>query len=126
MSVAYVDTHVIVWLYSGQLARLSTNARTAIDESDLLVSPAVLLELEYLKEIGRIQPHAGRIVDTLSRQLGLTVCDLPFVEVVEAALGEKWVRDPFDRLIVGHAKATGAPLITKDEAIRVHYRHAVW
>ncbi len=126
MSVVYVDTHVIVWLYSGQLARLSTNARTAIDESDLLVSPAVLLELEHLKGIGRIQPHAGRIVDTLSRQLSLKVWDLPFAQVVEGALGEKWVRDPFDRLIVGHAKANTASLITKDEAIRANYRHAIW
>ena len=126
MSVAYVDTHVAVWLYSGQLARLSVNARAAIEESDLLVSPAVLLELEYLKEIGRILPHGRRIVSTLSRQVGLKVCDLPFVEVVEGALGEKWVRDPFDRLIVGHAKASNAPLVTKDEAIRANYRHAIW
>ena len=38
----------------------------------------------------------------------------------------KWVRDPFDRLIVAQAIANEAPLVTKDEKIRRHYRRAVW
>lgn len=42
------------------------------------------------------------------------------------ALKESWTRDPFDRLIVANAKAAGAPLITKDERIRKHYRRAIW
>jgi PIN domain nuclease of toxin-antitoxin system len=46
--------------------------------------------------------------------------------IVEHALKEKWVRDPFDRLIVAHAKANDAPLVTKDERIRLNYRHALW
>ena len=86
MSVAYLDTHVVVWLYSGDLSRFSVDAMATKDDSDLLISPAVLLELEYLKEIGRIKPHARRIVGTLSGQVGLTVCELPFERVVEAAL----------------------------------------
>ena len=46
--------------------------------------------------------------------------------VAENAAEQKWVRDPFDRLIVGHASANDAPLVTKDEKIRKHYRRAVW
>jgi PIN domain nuclease of toxin-antitoxin system len=41
-------------------------------------------------------------------------------------LQEKWTCDPFDRLIVANAKAAGAPLVTKDEGIRRHYRRAIW
>jgi len=54
------------------------------------------------------------------------VCEIPFYQVVEHALKEKWSRDPFDRLIVAHAKAGNAPLISKDENIRRHYRRAIW
>ena len=42
------------------------------------------------------------------------------------ALAEKWSRDPFDRLIVAHAKAQKTPLVTRDEKIRENYRLAVW
>jgi PIN domain nuclease of toxin-antitoxin system len=50
-----------------------------------------------------------------------------FPTIAEVALGEGWTRDPFDRLIVAHAKANGiAPLITKDEAIHEHYANARW
>jgi PIN domain nuclease of toxin-antitoxin system len=46
--------------------------------------------------------------------------------VVEYGLKEKWVRDPFDRLIVANAKAAGAPLVTRDERIHKHYSSALW
>ncbi|MDQ1473147.1 MAG: hypothetical protein QOJ99_4627, partial [Bryobacterales bacterium] len=42
-------------------------------------------------------------------------------------LFETWTRDPFDLMIVSHAKANGyAPLVTADESIRAHYPKAVW
>ena len=55
-----------------------------------------------------------------------TSCSMPFRDVAMEALQEKWTRDPFDRLIVANAKAAGAPLVTKDEHIRKHYRRAIW
>jgi PIN domain nuclease of toxin-antitoxin system len=36
------------------------------------------------------------------------------------------VRDPFDRLMVAHAAANRAALITRGEEIQRHYRRAVW
>ncbi len=55
------------------------------------------------------------------------MCPLSFEVVATAALDEDWTRDPFDRLIVAHAKASGlAPLITSDEKIRLHYPRAIW
>jgi PIN domain nuclease of toxin-antitoxin system len=52
--------------------------------------------------------------------------ELTFAAVVENALQQKWIRDPFDRLIVAQASTNEAPLVTKDEKIRRHYRRAVW
>jgi PIN domain nuclease of toxin-antitoxin system len=126
VEVTYLDTHVVVWLYGGDVAQLSKAARDQIDKDDVLVSPAVVLELEYLNEIGRLKPSALSVMAALRKDIGLKVCELPFSTVVEQALAEKWVRDPFDRLIVAQAKANEAPLITKDETIRQHYRRSVW
>jgi hypothetical protein len=55
------------------------------------------LELELLHEIRRLAPTATKLIADLRPQLGMSVCDLPFSTVVDAALGEKWGRDPFDR-----------------------------
>lgn len=122
----YLDTHVVVWLGKGEQEQLSAGARKALEDDDLLVSPAVMLELELLHEIGRLRASAEKALSFLEGEIGLRVCTLPFHHVVAQALHEKWTRDLFDRLIVGNAKAAGAPLVSKDERIRKHYRDAIW
>jgi PIN domain nuclease of toxin-antitoxin system len=122
----YLDTHVVVWLYAGETRRLSDPAREQIERNELCVSPVVLLELAYLRELGRITADSTLIVATLEQSIGLALCDLPFSRVVVESLEQRWTRDPFDRLIVAQAKARGASLITKDRVIRKHYAKAVW
>jgi PIN domain nuclease of toxin-antitoxin system len=124
--VTYLDTHVVVWLYAGEFDNLSKAATKGIHGDALFISPMVILELQYLYNIGRAREPAPKVLEALARDIGLTVCNLPFGVVVEQALHEKWVRDPFDRLIVAHAAANDAPLITRDEKIRRHYKRAVW
>lgn len=122
----YIDTHVLVWLYAGRRDLLSEPAARGLEENQILVSPIVLLELEYLRETGRISVDPTEIYQELHVTIGLRSCDLPFGRIVESARSQKWTRDPFDRLIVGHAAAAGRPLLTKDESIRAHYDRAVW
>ena len=124
--MTYLDTHVVVWLYSGEVAKLSKAAVERLQNDELFVSPAVILELEFLREIRRAKEPAANVIAQLSRDMGLRVCELTFAVVVQQAVNEKWVRDPFDRLIVAQAIANDAPLVTKDEKIRRHYRRAVW
>jgi len=124
--VIYLDTHVLVRFYLGAVEDLSEEARKAVEEDGLVASPAALLELEFLHEIGRLHPTAVKVIGVLNEEVGLRVCDLPFRTVVEHALKEKWGRDPFDRLIVANARARNAPLLTKDEKIRANYARAVW
>ena len=126
VEVTYLDTHVVVWLYSGEVAKLSEAAVERLQNDELFVSPAVILELEFLREIRRAKEPAANVIAQLSRDMGLRVCELTFAVVVQQAVNEKWVRDPFDRLIVAQAIANDAPLVTKDEKIRRHYRRAVW
>jgi PIN domain nuclease of toxin-antitoxin system len=97
-----------------------------IEKSDLLVSPAVALELQYLFEIKRVAEPARFVVDTLTKELGLKVCDLPFPAVSEVAFSQSWTRDPFDRLIVSQAVLRNAPLLTRDRTIRAHCSLARW
>ena len=87
---------------------------------------AAILGIEYLYEIGSLNRPVAKIFSFVESALGVRVCTMPFHEVVDHALQEKWTRDPFDRLIVAHAKAAGASLVTKDERIRKHYRRAIW
>ena len=126
-SSAYLDTQVVIWLAAGKLSRFSSNARNLLEGSDLLLSPIVLLELEYLREFKRIKLPARDIERKVEHELGVRLCDLPFSTIASAALDEKWTRDTFDRMIVANAKANGfAHLVSSDETIRKHYPRTVW
>lgn len=122
----YLDTHVLVWLYLARLDLFSQRARRLLERRALLVCPIVLLELEYLREVGRLRVPATEVAAELAERLGLGISDLDFSRAVRAALSETWTRDPFDRLIVGHAAAERSQLLTRDETIHAHYRRAVW
>lgn len=122
----YLDTHVVVWLYAGELNRFGEAALRSMEAEELLISPVVLLELEYLRETGRVRTRARVVTSGLARTINLKICDLPFEEVVESALHQKWTRDPFDRIIVAQAKRRNARLLSKDRTILDHYEKAYW
>jgi PIN domain nuclease of toxin-antitoxin system len=125
--IAYLDTNVVVWLAQGIVTRLSPRARQVLEDADLLISPMVLIELEYLHEVHRLKLAAQDIHAKLQHEIGLRVCDLAFFSVASVVIGEKWTRDPFDRTIVAQAKANGlAPLVSADEEMQKHYIRAVW
>ena len=62
-TVIYLDTHVVAWLFAGQQARLSAAGRRAVEAHDLLVSPAVLLELQFLFETKRTATANTAVVE---------------------------------------------------------------
>ncbi len=121
-----LDTHVVAWLYLARLDLFSGRARRLLERRALVICPIVLLELEYLREVGRLRVGAMEIAGELAERIGLAISDLDFARAVRAALQETWTRDPFDRFIVGHAAARGSQLLTRDETIHAHYRRAVW
>jgi PIN domain nuclease of toxin-antitoxin system len=124
--VIRLDTHVVVWLYTGEAERLSELARTALESEPAVVSPVVQLELTHLHEIGRLNVTGADIVGDLRGRIGLALSEQPLITLVHAAAGLTWTRDPFDRLIVADALAAGTPLLTKDEAILQHCDLAWW
>jgi len=122
----YLDTHVVVWLFAGRLERIPQPAQDAINDHELLISPMVLVEIQYLIEIQRFTEPVDRVVEILGRDLGLKICDMPFPTIAQRAIGLTWTRDPFDRLIVSQAAAREAPLVTSDRKIRQHYSRTLW
>ncbi len=122
----FLDTHVVVWLYAADLARIPSRARTLLVDEDLLISPMVVLELEYLFETDRIKEHAEPILDYLTRKTGLRTDTTTFFDLVKVALNERWTRDPFDRMITAQARFLDLPLLSKDVSIRAHYPRTVW
>jgi len=125
-ALIYLDTHVVAWLYAGRVDLLSARATQLVNVEELKISPAVVLELEYLRETRRMAVGGNTVVQGLTAQLGLQVCDLPFPAIIESALGQRWTRDPFDRIIAAQAALAGSTLLTKDRTIRKHYRQATW
>ena len=93
---------------------------------DAFVSPIVELELTYLYEIGRVSQPAAMPLAALRRSIGLRVADVSLVELVDAAAGLSWTRDPFDRLIAAHAIVADAPLVTADKTIQANLPLATW
>jgi PIN domain nuclease of toxin-antitoxin system len=125
--IAYLDTHVALWLAAGKVNRLSPKAKGLLDRAELLLPAMAFLELEYLHELGKTKFSARDLLKKIAHETSLRLCDLPFSTIASAALDEKWTRDPFDRLIVAHAKANGfAWLISADENIGKHYPRTVW
>lgn len=121
-----LDTHVVAWLHAGETERFPGGVYQRLNTEELVICPIVLLELEYLHEIGRISENADRIFADLASEIGLAVCPHPFLEVIREALKQAWTRDPFDRMIVAHAISAGHELVTKDENILAHYSSAFW
>ncbi len=125
--ICYLDTQVVVWLCQNQLKKLTSKAKTTIEDSELLVSPMVMLELEYLFEIERTRRQPQSLIDQLAAQIGVRVCDHSFPAIIHSAVMETWTRDPFDRVIVAHARSNRyAPLVSADKKIKANYPRTVW
>ena len=85
----YLDTHVILWLYA--------RAKHLIeDERDILISPMVLLELDYLHEVGQTTLASTPVYDYLHQRIDLQVCKKAFADVIQTASQQSWTRDPFE------------------------------
>jgi len=122
----YLDTHVVVWLFSGELDKISNKALELIEACELLVSPTVVLELAFLHETGRLNYKHDVILSSLSESIDLKVCNFSFAAIAKESTKHHWTRDPFDRLIVANAICNSSPLLTRDKKIRDNYTKAMW
>ena len=121
----HLDTHVVAWLHDGQRQRIPEVSQRLLDTEPLAISPMVELEISYLFEIGRMSYPFNVVLADLA-PLGLSISTTPLSVVVRAAIGLRWARDPFDRIIAAQAIVEGVSLLTADQTIRTNLRLAVW
>lgn len=124
-SMICIDTHVVLWLYDKDLHFLSDRSKKMLQDSQVYITAIVILELQYLYEVGRSKYSPHTIIGELSETLGLKVLDTPFHTVIQYAVQNTWTRDPFDRVIVADAQARNVPLITADKIIQKYYSKAL-
>lgn len=125
-STTYLDTHAVIWLYNNELKKFPQKTLELIENSNVLISPMVILELGYLYEIKRINENAETLLNTLRQEIELQICQLNFSHIITNALTQTWTRDPFDRIIVAQAAINQSVLISKDELIHENYSESFW
>ena len=113
-----LDTNALIWLDRGHRRAKPLTARNA----SLYISPASLLELQMLNEIGRIRLDTVAL-ETLMHDERWLLDDPPASEFFLREAGEydgggaPLTRDPFDRLLVAHARLRGWRLATGDATV---------
>ena len=124
-AIIHLDTHVVAWLFQGDRQRLKPIAHR-LEQSHLVVSPMVALELQYLFEIGRLRVPASDVLSFLLDRYGLRESARPFADVVRVAMGLTWTRDPFDRLIAAQTIIKKITLLTFNKSLRAHCPITMW
>jgi len=108
-----LDTSAVLFLLAGH-----RRARPLRPHAGRLrFTPVALLELQFLKEIGRGIFTTDRPADAVAEDPRWTVDDPPLSSLIRHALELSWTRDPFDRLIAAHAVHRGWRLATSDGAM---------
>lgn len=125
-SMIFIDTHVAIWLYSGELDLFTPETLKLINENPICISHIVRLEMKYLNEIGRISPQPDVIIAALTDEIGLVYSENSIDRIISQAIHFDFTRDPFDRIIVADASINNSILISKDIVIKENYKNTVW
>lgn len=108
-----LDTRAVLFLSAGH-----RRARPLARHSGrLYFTPFALLELRFLEEVGRGSFTTASPMEAVKADPCWSVDDPPVDGVVARAIELGWTRDPFDRLITGHALYRGWRLATSDSMI---------
>lgn len=107
-----LDTHALIWLDQGH-RRTRDLAR---ESRQLYVSPATVLELQMLVEIGRLKLGRAAFERLVADDRWL-VDEPPALGWFQEAADLTFTRDPFDRLILAHARVRGWRLATADRQL---------
>jgi PIN domain nuclease of toxin-antitoxin system len=114
-AVILLDTNAVLWLEQGH-----RRSRPLTERERLYLSPATLLELQLLAESGRLRALPGVTPAVVAADDRWIVDDVPSSRWFMAAVEIDWTRDPFDRLIVAHARLRRWKLATSDMSVLEH------
>ena len=115
-AVILLDTNALIWLLQGH-----KRGRPLHGQPRLHMSPASLLELQLLLESGRLALRGRRLIE-VSVDPRWRLDEPPAGRWFDLASEVGWTRDPFDRLVVAHARTRGWVLATGDTRLLSHLR----
>jgi PIN domain nuclease of toxin-antitoxin system len=110
--VILLDTHAVIWLAEGH-RRAAPLAKFA----QLFLSPVSVLEVQFLAEAGRLRLARGASAITLADDDRWRMDEPPPLKWFAEACTIAWTRDPFDRLLVAHARVRRWRLATADDVL---------
>ena len=108
-----LDTNALLWLHRDD-ARVGVIAGRG---GRLYASPASILELQFLSEAGRLRLRRTGTITQIIHDDRWAIDDPPSAAWFDEAVGVGWTRDPFDRLLVAHARLRKWPLATGDRRV---------
>lgn len=124
-----LDTHVFLWAAADD-PRLSATARALLADpaNELLFSPASAWEILIKSAIGklRVGPDAVAFIRQQTAALRVVVLSIQLAHVLEIDSLPPLHKDPFDRLLVGQARAEGVAILTDDDHIRRYPVQLAW
>ena len=126
MSAVVADTVTIVWWLSGdaQLSEPAADLLQAADDGDgIHLSAITLVDLWYAthKRADALTIDELAAVDAVLADPEINIHVLPVTSTVAHLAREpsrEELPDPFDRLILGTARAHGMPLVSPDRSLR--------
>ena len=125
---ALTDTHALRWWLDGS-SRLSPTARRMFDSKldSIVVSTVVPWELAIKTNIGKlkVEPLLASWKHMLGTQ-GFTELHIASEHAIRAGLLPLHHKDPFDRLLVAQAQATGWPIISADPVFDHYGVRRIW
>lgn len=111
-AVILLDTHAAIWLAKGH-----KRARSLERFPRIYLSPASVLEIQFLVEAGRLRLSDGHSPTTLANDARWRFDEPPSTKWFIGACDLGWTRDPFDRLLAAHARLRGWRLATADNLV---------
>lgn len=126
--IALTDTHALRWWLDGS-NRLSATARDVFDNKmdSIVVSTVVPWELAIKTNIGklRVEPLLAGWAHMLEAQ-GITELHIDSLHAIRAGLLPLHHKDPFDRMLVAQAQATGWPIVSADPVFDHYGVRRIW
>jgi PIN domain nuclease of toxin-antitoxin system len=110
--VILLDTHAAIWILRGD-----RRVRLLERYPRIYLSPATVLEIQFLAEAGRLRLRQGQSPAALADDERWQLDEPPAAKWFAAACELGWTRDPFDRLLAGHARVRGWKLATADTVL---------
>ncbi len=124
----HIDTQIAIWTHLALRRKISKTAQRALENTPLVFSPMLRLELNLLHEKGLLPASSPiAVIYDLIHDFGASESQAEWSYIIDIAADQvRWTRDPFDRLIVANAIADNAKLVTADGEIIDHFKDAVW